>query len=245
MREIDPGECLEIMDPADYDANYDKFAAAGLGSVVFQAIARYIEQCAGSTLALWRLAKAAELWATTADREPRIVEIGSGRGGSIITIGMAATRARLTNIDPFQPYDETSVYGTVVGYKGFTRQYFDENVSHFPEVKARLTTLQKTSDEAVGDIVTADCDLVFVDGNHSLEPTMADIRNYQHKVRPGGILCGHDYHARFPGVVQAVDTLLPDAIVLPCSSVWAVIVGPCDGPTAAEFVPELKGQPWP
>lgn len=39
-------------------------------------------------------------------------------------------------------------------------------------------------------------DLIFLDGDHSYGATAADIRAWRPKVRPGGLLCGHDCEAR-------------------------------------------------
>ena len=49
-------------------------------------------------------------------------------------------------------------------------------------------------------------DLVFIDATHSEESVREDIQLWAPKVRPGGIVCGHDYNnKRFPGVKIAVD----------------------------------------
>jgi len=53
-------------------------------------------------------------------------------------------------------------------------------------------------------------DFVFVDAHHSYESVRFDVQTWFPKVKPGGIVCGHDYdgrgdkHGRF-GVKQAVD----------------------------------------
>jgi predicted O-methyltransferase YrrM len=51
----------------------------------------------------------------------------------------------------------------------------------------------------------ATLDFVFIDGDHSYEAVRADIANYRQLVRPGGVLCGHDYGDVCPGVRRAVD----------------------------------------
>ena len=38
------------------------------------------------------------------------------------------------------------------------------------------------------------CDFVFIDADHSKEAVLADIRAWLPKVRPGGIIAGHDYN---------------------------------------------------
>lgn len=67
----------------------------------------------------------------------------------------------------------------------------------------------------------ASLDLVFVDALHTYEDTHQIIAAYLPKVRPGGTLAGHDYEpAKFPGVVRAVDELLPGATVRSRCFTW-------------------------
>ncbi len=37
-------------------------------------------------------------------------------------------------------------------------------------------------------------DMAFIDGNHETYAVRADIKNYRRLLRPGGLLCGHDYN---------------------------------------------------
>lgn len=62
-------------------------------------------------------------------------------------------------------------------------------------------------------------DAVFVDGDHSESAVRADITAWKPLVRPGGILCGHDYSNRH--VRAAVDAMLP-TIKLEAGDVWWV-----------------------
>jgi|ETNvirenome_6_85_1030632.scaffolds.fasta_scaffold109705_2 predicted O-methyltransferase YrrM len=50
-------------------------------------------------------------------------------------------------------------------------------------------------------------DFVFIDADHTTEGVLADIAAWRDKVRPGGMLCGHDTH--FPSVAAAIDQALP------------------------------------
>lgn len=66
-------------------------------------------------------------------------------------------------------------------------------------------------------------DFVFVDAGHSYAAAREDIALWQSKVREGGWFGGHDYHPKFPGVIQAVNEAFgkPDLIdnyiwVRPC-----------------------------
>jgi predicted O-methyltransferase YrrM len=55
-------------------------------------------------------------------------------------------------------------------------------------------------------------DLVFIDASHLRDDVRRDIALYRPLVRPGGILCGHDYNIReHMGVTEAVDEAFPQA----------------------------------
>ena len=50
-------------------------------------------------------------------------------------------------------------------------------------------------------------DFVYIDGFHEFDYVMSDLIFWTPKVRPGGIVAGHDYYPFFrSGVIQAADT---------------------------------------
>lgn len=49
-----------------------------------------------------------------------------------------------------------------------------------------------------------DLDLVFIDADHSYDSCYNDIAAWLPRVRPGGVIAGHDYGPAFPGVEKAV-----------------------------------------
>ena len=73
---------------------------------------------------------------------------------------------------------------------------------------SRARIMRMTSEAAAAQTLDASLDFVFIDADHSYEGCSQDIRLWAPKVRPGGLLCGHDYdHIRpeFHGVNRAVD----------------------------------------
>jgi len=65
-------------------------------------------------------------------------------------------------------------------------------------------------------------DVVFIDADHSYKAVKKDIRWWFPVIKPGGILCGHDYCKECPGVIEAVDEAFKGkAIILP-ETIWAV-----------------------
>jgi len=66
---------------------------------------------------------------------------------------------------------------------------------------------------AVRDAMDASLDFVFIDADHSYEGCKADLEAWAPKVKPGGLLAGHDYNnPQYPefGVAKAVDEFTTD-----------------------------------
>lgn len=58
----------------------------------------------------------------------------------------------------------------------------------------RTIHIRETSDFAYELLKGVSLDFVYIDGNHHNPQVTKDINNYWNLVRPGGILCGHDYY---------------------------------------------------
>jgi glycosyltransferase involved in cell wall biosynthesis len=103
-------------------------------------------------------------------------------------------------IDPYTAYSE------------FNQDKLDE-VFHIANDRLRkygdrVVMLWTTSRVAVNHILEG-LDFVYIDGDHSYNGVMTDCNLFIHKIKPGGILGGHDYDADtsgpFPGVRDAVN----------------------------------------
>lgn len=64
-------------------------------------------------------------------------------------------------------------------------------------------------------------DMAFIDGGHDHESVRCDINNCLRLLRPGGLLCGHDHNAGYPGVTQTVNALLPERELIEDTTLWA------------------------
>lgn len=211
MEAMHPDGLVEIPDANVFFRNKKLFEDKGFSLEIFDKLFPIIEQQMFSILALFTCAKSVPIGGT-------ICEIGSGRGGSISTIGLANPSANLINIDRFSSYDEETHTGTNYDYPGFTYSGFLKNIEPF---NLKLKTIRKWSDDAVNDIEDKSLDMIFIDGNHGYEYCKRDIINYAPKLKEKGIMCGHDYHPRFPGVIKAVREMLANRyFVVENSSVW-------------------------
>lgn len=71
-----------------------------------------------------------------------------------------------------------------------------------------VTIVRQSSMKAVRDIPNESLDFVFIDADHTYESVKDDITQWTKKVRPGGIVSGHDYYVTRSGnagVINAVD----------------------------------------
>lgn len=123
-------------------------------------------------------------------------EIGVRHGYYSHTLCRTIPNLKLLCVDPWAPYRGHNV---------------EKMEATYQSAKARLepydaTLIRKTSMEAVQDIPDNSLDFVYIDAMHEFDPVMLDIIHWAPKVRPGGIVAGHDYCWYYQGgVVVAVD----------------------------------------
>ena len=94
---------------------------------------------------------------------------------------------------------------------------FHERMAPYSE---RLTVIKSRSVDAAGQVENESLDFVFIDAEHTYEAVLDDIAAWQPKVKPGGLLAGHDFSRKYPGVMRAVSEIFPDAGVHTHSAVW-------------------------
>ena len=82
-------------------------------------------------------------------------------------------------------------------------------------------------------------DFLFIDADHTYEGCKQDILDWMPFVRPGGVICGHDYIDMFPGVKRAVhETLGYDVAV--SGSIWATMRAADENTNGQTETPELQ-----
>lgn len=65
-------------------------------------------------------------------------------------------------------------------------------------------------------------DIVYIDGEHTYEGVLNDIKCWLPKVKEGGYICGDDYIAGWPGVVQAVNEMFGNKVNIIGGQQWYV-----------------------
>jgi predicted O-methyltransferase YrrM len=159
------------------------------------------------------------------------VEVGCKEGRTTGHILKTVPDSRVVAIDPWLK-QEKGDDPTRETYEEWDFEKIEKEFwSNVGEAKERCTMLRTTSKDAAtkadwdygrrGDDA---CDLVFIDALHDYESVMEDISLWWPKVRKGGILAGHDFNHKWPGVERAVaDHFNLMGVGVGFDSVWFVI----------------------
>lgn len=162
------------------------------------------------------------------------VEVGCKEGRTTGFILKNVPDSKVLAIDPWMP-QEASADPTKETYEQWDfdkiRLQFQENTSHAVGdasvySKDRLTFLRHTSEWAANACPSLfnPADLVFIDALHDYEHVMQDISLWWPKVRAGGVLAGHDFNHKWPGVERAVaDHFSLIDVGVGFDSVWFVV----------------------
>ena len=136
----------------------------------------------------------------------RGVELGVDRGEYSEVLCKANPSLHLFSVDPWASfaYEPNT-------YVNEEQSYFDKN---YNETKERLaphncTLVKKTSAKALKDFEDNSLDFVYIDANHDFPNFVFDLHNWLKKIKPGGIISGHDYavfsYSKFNHVKRALD----------------------------------------
>jgi SAM-dependent methyltransferase len=150
------------------------------------------------------------------------VEVGCWMGKSIAFMADALKKIKkhvaIHVVDTFKGSPENQVHADLLDVHGGTVEHvFRANmqalgialvdhgaeVESMPSLNSQLIMVHNDLSTAAADhFEDESLDCIFIDGDHSEKAVRADINAYFHKVKPGGILCGHDIDE--PGVAAAV-----------------------------------------
>ncbi len=134
----------------------------------------------------------------------------------------ATVMERLRNLGgrSYEQHDLEKYYADLVEWLGTDEA--DPNDTRLPKRRAQL--MRMTTTKAAEMIAERTFDFVFIDADHTYEGVKADIAAWTSKVKPGGMVMGHDYNSvAFPSVIKAVDEAFPNR-TLHDDHVWAARV---------------------
>ncbi len=150
-----------------------------------------------------------------------IAEIGVYKCLTSLAVLMNCAVGRYYMVDPWRDYWDS---GGGEADKGSPKDLSWEPLYETAlEIELRFTTaevLRLPSVDAAELFAPGELDMVFIDGDHSYEGARADIGAWTPIIKPGGILAGHDYYTRWPGVVRAVDEAFENVQFMPDTMWW-------------------------
>lgn len=129
------------------------------------------------------------------------VEVGILEGEYSEVICAANPGALLYCVDPWAVYK---------GYREHKTQSKMDDL--YEKTKERLKNynvkyVRKFSMDATKDFEDNSLDFVYIDGNHSYESALEDITEWSKKVRPGGIVSGHDFRWNRGSLIKVVEAV--------------------------------------
>lgn len=139
-------------------------------------------------------------------------EIGTDHGQYAQQLCEGIPGLVLNCIDPWVPYTE----GTEVHDQANIDEIYKQACERLKPYNCNIW--RQTSMEAVQHFPDNSLDFVFIDGNHSYSFVKEDVREWTKKVKPGGIVAGHDYKVdpvNDYGVIEAVNEYVEENNISP------------------------------
>ncbi len=172
----------------------------------------------------WTCPQIERLYAEVAERPPvsrrlrpwRLVEVGVAYGRSLALLNsLLPDTAQLYGVDvweehmggdnlPPETFAALRDLGSPMAACAAELQRVGVAVAHADATDDHVHLIKSTSVGAAVHFGPESCDFVFLDDRHEYEDLSRGIAAWWPKLRPGGVLAGHDINDHYPGVERAV-----------------------------------------
>lgn len=112
---------------------------------------------------------------------------------------------KLYLVDDYRSYAETTADGQTLFWTPKLQEAFCSEAFARLSPDPRAVFIHRPAEEACRLFPDGFFDFIYLDCDHRYEAMRDDLRRWHWKLRPGGILAGHDHSPFFPGVAQAVE----------------------------------------
>lgn len=148
------------------------------------------------------------------DNELKIAEIGVYKGR-----GTAMWNVMLMNEGlKYDYYAIDHFLGSAEHNKNF--DYYGTTLKNLSPIIDKIKIIKNDSVLESKNYPDEYFDIVYIDASHEYEYVKEDILNWLPKVKKGGIICGDDYIAGWPGVVIAVNEIFGDNVNVVGNQQW-------------------------
>jgi len=127
-------------------------------------------------------------------------EVGTYRGDFSVQLLSKWAGRKLYSIDCWVEQDPKVYTDNPQGQE----QNYQSTVAKLRQFGSRSQIVREFSVKAAAAFKPRSLDFAYLDANHSYAATKDDLEAWGPLVRDGGLLCGDDYTADYPGVAQAV-----------------------------------------
>lgn len=126
-------------------------------------------------------------------------------------------------VDTYAPFvnDTGEQYTSGENNHPWDHEAYFQNVQRIQADRPNAKFLRMHTVEAASKFEDKSVDFIFIDAGHSYECVKADIEAWLPKMKPGGVMTGHDYCSMFPGVKKATTEIFGKGVVeiLP-ATIW-------------------------
>ncbi len=151
--------------------------------------------------------------ANTIKDNDHYVEVGAWKGRSTafmaVEIANSGKNIRFDVVDTWLGSEEHALTGSHQDTLAIQGSLYETFIQNMKPVEKYYNPIRMPSLEASRLYKNDSLDFVLLDAAHDHFNVSIDILSWLPKVKPGGILAGDDFHTDWPGVIRAVNELLP------------------------------------
>ena len=142
-----------------------------------------------------------DLWKRLEYKVGAEIGVAKGRFASLMFKGIPELKMYL--VDPYKDYKDIERH---IGARAEAR------IAHKALIGNNAVWIKEKSETAFNKIKDGSLDFVYIDGNHRYDHIMLDIILWSRKVRPGGMVSGHDYNTVFLKSKQDIRIAVDDYV---------------------------------
>jgi predicted O-methyltransferase YrrM len=122
------------------------------------------------------------------------VEIGVLGGSGTVAMLNRMPNLKLYAVDPWKHFEGKNFEAE--RDQAYHDNNYEETLKRLKEFDDRVIVVRMTSDDAF-DALPGMFDFVWIDGDHEEEQVRRDVQKWKTRIKPGGIIGGHDYQISY------------------------------------------------